>query len=104
MNIGLLQCDHVAERFRNIAGDYPEMFAAWLADVPHCNLVPFDVCNGVWPASLDDCGAYVCTGSRWSVYDDVAWIHDQKHSYNARMKPARLSSAFALGIKCWPKL
>jgi GMP synthase-like glutamine amidotransferase len=78
MNIGLLQCDHVAERFRPIAGDYPAMFAAWLANMQNFNLVPFDVCNGVWPASLDECDAYLCTGSRWSVYDDVAWIHDLK--------------------------
>lgn len=76
MNVGLLQCDHVAERFQPIAGDYPEMFSAVFG--AHFNLVPFDVCNGVWPASLDDCDAYLCTGSRWSVYDDVGWIHDLK--------------------------
>lgn len=78
MNIGLLQCDHVAERFQSIAGDYPEMFGALFADVPNFNLVPYDVCTGVWPASLDDCDAYLCTGSRWSVYEDVAWVHDLK--------------------------
>ncbi len=76
MNIGLLQCDHVAERFRHIAGDYPEMFGAVFG--ASFNLVPFDVYNGEWPATLDVCDAYLCTGSRWSVYDDIAWIHDLK--------------------------
>ena len=76
MNIGLLQCDHVAERFRHIAGDYLEMFGAVFG--AYFNLVPFDVCNGEWPTSLDECDAYLCTGSRWSVYDDVPWIHDLK--------------------------
>lgn len=76
MNIGLLQCDHVAERFQHIAGDYPEMFGALFGK--HFNLIPYDVCNGVWPASLQECDAYLCTGSRWSVYEDVSWIHDLK--------------------------
>lgn len=78
MNIGLLQCDHVAERFQPIAGDYPEMFGALFADRSNINLVPYDVCKGIWPASLQECDAYLCTGSRWSVYDDVAWIHELK--------------------------
>jgi GMP synthase-like glutamine amidotransferase len=76
MNIGLLQCDHVAARFQSIAGDYPEMFGALFGT--RFNLIPYDVCNNVWPASLSDCEAYVCTGSRWSVYEDVAWIHALK--------------------------
>lgn len=76
MNIGLLQCDHVAERFQPIAGDYAEMFGALFGQ--HFNLIPYDVCNGVWPVSVHDCDAYLCTGSRWSVYDDVAWIHELK--------------------------
>lgn len=76
MNIGLLQCDHVADRFQPIAGDYPEMFGALFGK--HLNLIPYDVCNGTWPASLRECDGYLCTGSRWSVYEDVPWIHDLK--------------------------
>lgn len=76
MKIGLLQCDHVAERFQPIAGDYAEMFDVLFGQ--DFNLIPYDVCNGVWPVSLNDCDAYLCTGSRWSVYDDVAWIHELK--------------------------
>jgi GMP synthase-like glutamine amidotransferase len=76
MNLGLLQCDHVAERLQVIAGDYAEMFGALFGQ--HFNLIPYDVCNAVWPASLNDCDAYLCTGSRWSVYDDIAWIHELK--------------------------
>ena len=76
MNIGLLQCDHVAERFQPIAGDYPEMFGALFG--ASFKLIPYDVCNGVWPTSLEACEGYICTGSRWSVYDDVPWIHELK--------------------------
>ena len=31
MKIGLLECDHVAGSFPQIAGDYREMFAALIA-------------------------------------------------------------------------
>jgi GMP synthase-like glutamine amidotransferase len=92
MNLGLLQCDHVAERFQHIAGDYPEIFGAWLGK--HFNLIPYDVCNGVWPASLEDCDGYVCTGSRASVYDDIPWIHDLK----TFVRKARETATAFIGI------
>jgi GMP synthase-like glutamine amidotransferase len=79
MKIGLLECDHVAERFRHIAGDYRQMFANLLKRyAPNLSLIPFDICNGQWPASLNACDAYICTGSRYSVYDDLDWIPSLK--------------------------
>jgi GMP synthase-like glutamine amidotransferase len=79
MNIGLLECDHVAERFRHIAGDYREMFAALLGRyAPQLSLTYFDACSGELPPSLDACDAYLCTGSRSSVYDEAGWIHALK--------------------------
>jgi GMP synthase-like glutamine amidotransferase len=75
MRVGLLECDHVAPRFRHIAGDYRDMFGALLAPAaPDVTLVPFDVCNGQFPLSVDDCEAYLCTGSRSSAYDRTDWI------------------------------
>lgn len=80
MKIGLLECDHVPERFRHIAGDYREMFAALLnPHAPQISLHAFDVCNGEFPPSLDSCDAYLTTGSRFSAYDDVDWIHALKN-------------------------
>jgi GMP synthase-like glutamine amidotransferase len=79
MKIGLLECDHVLERFRHVAGDYRDMFAALFArHTPRIDLRFFDVCNGAFPPSLDGCDAYLATGSRFSAYDDVAWIHALK--------------------------
>jgi GMP synthase-like glutamine amidotransferase len=75
MRVGLLECDHVAPRFRHIAGDYRDMFGAWLAPAaPAVTLVPFDVCNGQFPSSVDACNAYLCTGSRCAAYDQADWI------------------------------
>jgi GMP synthase-like glutamine amidotransferase len=78
MKIGLLECDHVAERFRHVAGDYREMFGAlFKRHAPELTLEPLDVCGGEFPA-LDACDAFITTGSRFSVYDDVDWIHRLK--------------------------
>jgi GMP synthase-like glutamine amidotransferase len=71
MRVGLLECDHVSERFRHLSGDYADMFGAILSDV---DLVPYDVCNGAVPASPSECDAWLCTGSRRSVYDADGWI------------------------------
>ncbi len=75
MKIALLECDHVAERFRHIAGDYRDMFSALITNI---ELKPFDVCNGEMPLDIDDCDAYLCTGSRYSVYDENDWITELK--------------------------
>jgi GMP synthase-like glutamine amidotransferase len=79
MNIGILECDHVDERFRHIAGDYRDMLTVFLnGHTTQFKLKYFDVCNGLLPSPLDVCDAYVCTGSRFSAYDDVEWIHHLK--------------------------
>jgi GMP synthase-like glutamine amidotransferase len=75
MRIGLLQCDEVAERFRPVAGTFLESFGALLRDpLPDAELVPYDVMGGVVPGSPGECDAWLCTGSRFSAYDDEPWI------------------------------
>jgi GMP synthase-like glutamine amidotransferase len=79
MHIGLLECDHVDERFRHIAGGYREMFDALLRPrLPELRFSFFDVCRGRLPASAHDCDGYICTGSRVSVYDPLEWIEALK--------------------------
>jgi GMP synthase-like glutamine amidotransferase len=81
MKIGLLECDHVAERFRHVAGDYREMFGALFSrHAPGLTLEPFDVCDGQFPSpdAFDACDGFITTGSRFSAYDDVDWIHRLK--------------------------
>ena len=75
MKVGLLECDHVMEKFHHIGGDYRDMFPALL---PNLEFELFDVCNGRFPESVQECDAYVCTGSKYSVYDDIDWIHRLK--------------------------
>src|SRR5262245_3798724 len=80
MKIGLLECDHVLERYRHIGGDYREMFTAMFdSHAPQITLRAFDVCNGEFPSSIDSCDAYLATGSRFSAYDGVDWIDELKN-------------------------
>jgi len=69
MTIGLLQCDHVVPELAAIHGDYDDMFRRWLP----AEWQVFDLTAGSTPQP-EDCDAWVATGSRYSVYDDVDWI------------------------------
>lgn len=75
MRLGLLVCDHVVERFRHLTGDYPELFAEMLRPCsPWIEWRIYDVGAGHLPAHVDECDAYVTTGSRASVYENLEWI------------------------------
>ena len=74
MRVGLLLADHVRPGFRVIAGDYPDLFAALLAEQPGYELATFDLAAGQMPLDLDECDAWIVSGSRHSVYEDVGWI------------------------------
>ncbi len=79
MKIGMLECDHVLEQYRHIAGDYRDMFTALFNNhAPQVSLRFFDVCNGEFPSEPDYCDAFMATGSRFSAYDDIDWIHGLK--------------------------
>ncbi|MEO6282148.1 MAG: amidotransferase [Dyadobacter sp.] len=75
MKVGLLECDHVRSELLNIAGDYREMFPALFSAVaPEWEFTFYDVCNGHFPSSVNECDVYICTGSKSSVYDEDDWI------------------------------
>jgi len=78
MRIGILRTDSVRPEFQGEFGDYPAMFRAVLMasadDVP-IEFRDYDVQRGEYPATLDECDAYLITGSRHSVYEDQPWIH-----------------------------
>jgi GMP synthase-like glutamine amidotransferase len=80
LRVGVLEGDHVADRFRSIGGDYIDMFRAlFAAHVPAdgaggVELVPFDVIGGDLPSGPEVCDGWLCTGSRHSAYDELDWI------------------------------
>ena len=71
LKIGLLECDHIPEKFSNLAKDYSNLFQDLFPDY---EFRLYDVCRGVFPKSTEECDAFMCTGSRYSVYDDMDWI------------------------------
>lgn len=71
MLIGLLECDDVVGRFPEIDGGYREMFAALL---PQARFAHYEAHRGELPNAPDACEAWICTGSKYSVYEPHAWI------------------------------
>jgi GMP synthase-like glutamine amidotransferase len=83
MKVGLLECDHVREELLPVAGDYRQMFPALFTKVaPDWEFVFYDVCNGIFPESAEECDLYICTGSKFSVYDQEEWIFRLKDFVN----------------------
>lgn len=73
MKLGLLECDDVVGRFAGVRGGYREMFAALL---PGFAFRYYEAHRGQLPASASECDAWLCTGSKYSVYDGTPWIGD----------------------------
>jgi GMP synthase-like glutamine amidotransferase len=75
MHVGLLESDQVPPNLRHLGGGYREMFEAFLRpQLPQLRFSYYDVCGGKLPAAADECDAYFCTGSRYSVYEPLDWI------------------------------
>lgn len=75
MRIGILQCDDVHESLQPSHGNYPEMFAKALrAVIPDCELPIYRVLDGQFPESTNECDAWLITGSKFGVNDDLPWV------------------------------
>ncbi|MDH5543983.1 MAG: gamma-glutamyl-gamma-aminobutyrate hydrolase family protein [Gammaproteobacteria bacterium] len=75
MKIGILQCDSILDQYRDQYENYPEMFKTLLSTAaPAVLFKTYDVEHGEYPVQIDECDAYVITGSKASVYDDEEWI------------------------------
>lgn len=72
MKIGILETGRPPGDLAATYGDYPAMFRALLG--PGFDYVTYDVEHGQLPKSVDECDAYVVTGSPAGVYDGLPWI------------------------------
>ncbi|MGI9493741.1 MAG: type 1 glutamine amidotransferase, partial [Geminicoccaceae bacterium] len=73
MKIGILQTGKVPDELQAEHGDYPDMFARWLAD-PAFTFETYPVVDKVFPDSPDACDAWLITGSKHGAYEDHDWI------------------------------
>lgn len=74
--IGLLVADTVDEPFKQRFGGYSDMIRQMFAKagVFHHEFKSYEVYRQEYPEKLDDCDAYVISGSRRSSYDKLPWI------------------------------
>ena len=73
LHLGILQTDHVRAEFQAEHGDYTDMFHRLFSAVDaEVTFTDYDVQRAL-PQSID-CDAYVITGSKDSVYEDLPWL------------------------------
>ena len=79
MRIGILNTDTLKTEFDTKYGQYPAMFRNVLLQAdPNIQIHSYEVQFGDYPATLDECDAYLITGSKVSAYDDIPWINELK--------------------------
>ena len=75
MKIGILHADDLAKEILNEYGDYADMFQNLLLSVDDTlSFSTYQVTQSEYPSTIDECDAYLLTGSKFSAYDDEAWI------------------------------
>ncbi|SFC71531.1 glutamine amidotransferase-related protein [Pseudoalteromonas denitrificans] len=78
MKLGILICDHVQTHLQHEFGDYQNMFIKTIikanTEIKKLKLSFYDVKSGQYPVDINECDAYMSTGSKYSVYENKAWI------------------------------
>ena len=99
MNLALLQCDHVLPALQPEHGDYPQMFTRFLKTEHHdVNLTFFDVTKMEYPKfDSPPFDAYVITGSSFSAYEDLEWIHVLKQYVRALCRQKQKTVGICFG-------
>ena len=77
MKIGILDCDEIAPELVDDYPNYASMFCDLLAKTSlmaeQPEFVSYKACHGELPANVRDCDAYLISGSKTGVYDEVDW-------------------------------
>ncbi|MDT8344894.1 MAG: type 1 glutamine amidotransferase [Thermohalobaculum sp.] len=95
MLIGILETGKVNEALVEKHGAYPPMFERLLGLAgPDLKFRAYSVVDGVLPESPAECDAWLITGSRHGVYDDLPWIEPLK----AFLRAAREAGRPLIGI------
>lgn len=90
MRIGILETGDVPEELSQTHGDYPKMFMRLLQSAePELDFAVYHVTRNELPENVNDCDAWLVTGSRHGVYDPLPWIEPLKRflgsAYAARV-------------------
>ena len=80
MNIGILAAGITPDELLNQYGTYADMFVQLLGpDNPEFEFSVYEACNGILPDSVHACDGWIVTGSKFSVYEDIDWIHNLRN-------------------------
>jgi len=117
MKLGVLLCDHVQVVLQAEFGDYIDMFAQAIAQCDSSiSIEYFCVVDGKFPNNIDDCDAYIASGSKASVNDDIPWINNLERfvwqlflankpfigiCFGHQMIAKALGGKVAYSYKCW---
>ena len=95
MKLGILETGNVPDTLEPAHGTYPEMFEAlYRAADPTVSIRGFAVTEGVFPDDPHACDAWLVTGSKHGVYDDLPWIEPLK----VFLREARAARVPLIGI------
>lgn len=90
MLVGILETGKVNEALVPAHGEYPAMFEGLLGPAdPDLSFRAYSVVDGELPARADECDAWLITGSRHGVYDDLPWIEPLKEFLRAARAAGR---------------
>lgn len=75
MKIGIFECGYVPESLQNDFISYPDMLIRSFNNI-NCKFEYsiYDVTKNHFPENIDECDAYIMTGSSHSVNDEYSWI------------------------------
>ncbi len=79
MKLGLLICDHVSAELEADFGNYQSMFHCALKRAAKAislelEIIDYWVIDEQFPSCIDECDAYLATGSQYSVNDNFPWV------------------------------
>ncbi|MBV1787193.1 glutamine amidotransferase [Marinobacterium sp. D7] len=77
MRIGILATGITPDSLLGQYGSYADMFVDLLGPQAHDYSV-FNVRDGEFPQSIDQCDGWIITGSKCGVYDDLPWMRTLK--------------------------
>ena len=80
MRIGILETDILQPAIKEKYGSYAEMFQSLFLSVDdHLKFKVYPVIEGKYPENMDECDAYLITGSKSSAYDNEQWVKQLRH-------------------------
>lgn len=71
--VGILRTGYMGGKLAEDHGEFPDMFIDMLG-ADSFNYRTYSVVDGELPNSIDDCDAWIITGSKHGAYEDHTWI------------------------------